>query len=141
MSEQVSSLRGLLQDLLERHRHKDFLEASMAACALAAAADGAVSFGERSRVDEVLESLGGLQAFDPHQGVEVFERYFRLLRDDPAGGREQAMAVIRRELEDEPERGPLLLHLCRSVGDPDPASGADPCRWIAELCSEPGAGD
>ena len=53
----------------------------MAACALVAASDGRVSLSERSRVDLILESLEGLSLFDPHEGVEAFNRYLQQLED------------------------------------------------------------
>lgn len=138
MSELISSLRQLLQEQLERRRQRGFLEAAMAACALVAAADGRVSLGERSRVDLILESLEGLSLFDPHEGVEAFNRYLRHLEDNPAEGREQVLAALRSQLEEDPAQGPLLLRMCQAMGAADGTPAPSQRKTIASLCSELG---
>ncbi len=138
MSELISSLRQLLHEQLERRRQRGFLEAAMAACALVAAADGRVSLGERSRVDLILESLEGLSLFDPHEGVEAFNRYLQQLEDNPEDGREQVLAALRDQIEDDPAQGPLLVRLCQAIGAADGAPGPDQREAIAGLCSELG---
>ena len=56
MSGFLSSLIDNWQDALDRHRNRPFLEAAMAACAVIATDDGTVSFAERVRVDQILET-------------------------------------------------------------------------------------
>lgn len=56
----MSFLSGLLTHFkgeLERNRTRPFLCAAMAGAALVATADGDVSFGERIRLDQILETL------------------------------------------------------------------------------------
>ena len=61
MSRFLNHLTKLYQDQVERYRNRPFLKATMAACALVAVADGKVSFSQRVRVDQILETLDKLK--------------------------------------------------------------------------------
>ena len=75
MSGFLASLIDNWQDALDRHRNRPFLEAAMAACAVIATDDGTVSFAERVRVDQILETLDQLNIYDPHKGGDIFNEY------------------------------------------------------------------
>ena len=70
-------MAGFLDDLLsnfraqlERHRNRPLLRGAMAACALAATADGEVRLSERVRVDQILETYVDHQvAAEDHDAV------------------------------------------------------------------------
>ena len=55
------------------HAYKK-LEAAMAACAMVSASEGQVSFADRIRVDQIMDTLTRLKVFDPHEGVDLFNR-------------------------------------------------------------------
>lgn len=116
-------MAGLLETLisdyqteLDRHRNRPFLRATMAACALVAAADGEVTFGERIRVDQVLDTLEALKVFDPHEGVDLFNSFTDSILGSPRHGREEAMKAVRAVAGD-PERADLLIRICLAVGE------------------------
>jgi tellurite resistance protein TerB len=90
----LQKLVGSLQLKGERLRNKKFLEASMAASALVATADGEVSFSERSAVDSILASVEALQVFDVHDAVDIFSDFVEAICQDPAQGRTSAMAAV-----------------------------------------------
>ena len=95
-------IREAIHNASERHRNRPFLEASMAACAYVALADGDISLGERGRVDQILEQLERLSFFDPHEGVDLFNDYAEALRTDAEQGRArvmQALDAIRQDAE------------------------------------------
>ena len=78
---------NLLQKLVEsvqlqgeRLRNKKFLEASMAASALVATADGEVSFSERAAVDNVLNTVDAFKVFDVHDAVDLFSDFVEAIR-------------------------------------------------------------
>jgi tellurite resistance protein len=109
------SILGQLRDALraqnERIRHRPFMEATMAACALVATADGEVSFSERVRLDQMLDSLEELQAFDPHEAVDRFNDFVARLADAPAAGQAEALEAVGR-IADAEEEAALVLKLC-----------------------------
>jgi len=103
-----------LKQELARHRHRPFLEAAMAACALIASADDEVSFSERARMDAVLESLAELRIYDPHEAVNLFDTRVAALRTDREAGQTAAFAAIRRGAG-APEAAELLLRICVAI--------------------------
>ena len=112
-------LASLLDDYeleIERHRNRPFLKASMAACALAAAADGAPTLSERIRVDQILETLEELKIFDPHEGVDLFNEYSSALLESPEAGREKALAAVRA-VSTNPDSAALLVRMCLAVAE------------------------
>jgi hypothetical protein len=66
----VSILDGL-NERIARHRNRDFLNAAMAAGALAAQADGTVTLSERYRIDGILARLERLRIYDPHKVAQI----------------------------------------------------------------------
>lgn len=112
----LADLLGEYRVRLERHRNRPFLRGAMAACALAAVADGAPSFSERIRVDQILDTLQSLKVFDPHDGVELFNRYSQAILDAPRAGRERAMKAVRAATTT-PEKAELLIRICLAVAE------------------------
>lgn len=112
-------LSSLLDDYeleIERHRQRPFLKASMAACALAAVADGAPTLSERIRVDQILETLGALKIFDPHEGVELFDGYSKALLESPQEGHQKALDAIKA-VTGNPDTSALLVRMCLAVAE------------------------
>ena len=112
-------LASLLSDYgqqLERHRNRRFLRATMAACALAAAADGEVSFSERMRVDQIFDTLTELKVFDVHEAIDLFNDYARALLESPKAGHESALAAIDA-VKSDPERAELIIRICLAVAE------------------------
>ena len=114
-------MAGFLDELIEsyrtqveRHRNRPFLKAAMAGCALAACAKGEVSFSERIRIDQVLDTLERLNVFDPHEGVELFNDYAKEILENPRDGHEQAMQALRPFTGD-PASAALLVKICLAV--------------------------
>jgi len=133
----IASLSGLFHERLERQRNRPFLEGVMAACALVATADGAVSFAEQVRVDQILQTLDRLKMFDPHEGVDIFRDFTAAIIEDPAHGHARVMETVARAT-DTPEDGALLLRVCLAVSEADgPATLTDQIE-IVTLCSRLG---
>ena len=53
----LDKLQRFFQDRSEKEQNRPFLEAAMAACAMVSASEGQVSFADRIRVDQILETL------------------------------------------------------------------------------------
>ncbi len=111
-------LRELFHAQAERLRHRPFLQATMAASALVATADGEVSFAERMRMDALLEELDSLKVHDVHAAVDLFNDYVGALESDREKGRREVFQAVAK-LADEPEAGRLLLRICRTISEAD----------------------
>lgn len=137
MSGFLKTLIDNYEEHLERVRNRPFLEATMAACALIAIADGEVTFDERVRVDQILMTLDQLQVFDPHEGIDLFNDYAEAIQDRPREGREKAwQAIGLLDMDDETKA--LMLRICLAISA---AKGEMPMSdqiEIVSLCSRLG---
>jgi tellurite resistance protein len=133
----LQNLTTLYRKEVERHHNRPFLEAAMAACALVATARGPVTFAQRVRIDQILETLETLKVFDPHEGVEVFNAHAERILEHPRKGRARALATVRRATKS-PDTARLLIQLCLAVSEMnDDTSLADQIE-IVMLCDQIG---
>ena len=112
----LDGLIGGYHRQMRRHRNRPFLRGTMAACALVASADGTVSFGERVRVDQVLQTLEALQVFDPHEGVDQFNEFTDAILASPAHGRATAVEAMLAAAAT-PSTAELLIRICLAVSE------------------------
>ena len=133
-------LRNLIdhyQAHMERQHNRPFLEGVMAACALVATADGDVSFSERVRVDQILETLETLKVFDPHEGVDLFNEFTDAILAHPEDGHERAFQVMQR-IAREPSNGALMVRICCAVSEANGDKSLSDQIEIVSLCSRLG---
>jgi tellurite resistance protein len=88
----------------------------MAACALAAVADGSPTFSERIRIDQILETLEALKIFDPHDGVDLFNEYSKAILEAPRDGRAKALAAVQSVTKDA-DTAALIVRICLAVAE------------------------
>ena len=133
MSGILDNLRRLFQARSEKEQHRPFLEAAMAACAMVSASEGEVSFADRIRVDQIMETLSHLKVFDPHEGVDLFNRYTAGILASPQAGREMALKTIKTVAADT-ETAELLIDLCLAVSLSDGVTSLVEHIEIVSLC-------
>ena len=83
---------------------------------MVASADGAVSFSERVRIDQIVETLEALKVFDPHEAVDLFNEFTDAILEDPKSGRAKALEAIQ-SVADNPETAQLLIRICIAVSE------------------------
>ena len=118
---------------IERFRNRDFLEATMAASALVAAADGEVRFAELAKMDEVLETVRALKIYDPHEALDIYRAHVKALRDRPALGRADALDAVAR-IADDPEAARILVKVCLAIGKADDAFSEPKRDAVIAIC-------
>lgn len=137
----IDTLVNQFQDHLERRRNLPFLKACMAACAMVASADGDVSFAERVRVDQILETLNRLKVFDPHEGVNIFNDFTDAILANSRKGHGDALKFAIEGTPD-PESRELLIRVCLAVSEmntgPDGTIPMTEQVEIVSLCSQLG---
>jgi tellurite resistance protein len=142
MSGFLENLTSYYQERLARLRNRPFLKATMAASALVAVADGSVSFSQRMRMDQIMETLTALKVFDPHEGVDLFNDYVREIVDSPKGGRDAALKAITAGARDD-ETKRLMIRVCLAISEASGDIGLVEQIEIVSLCSllevDPGA--
>jgi len=81
---------------------------------MVSASEGQVSFADRIRVDEIMETLTRLKVFDPHEGVAIFNHHAARILASPQAGRAAALEKIKAVTAD-PETAEILIDLCLAV--------------------------
>ena len=116
MSGFLDNLTRFYEERLARLRNRPFLKATMAASALVAVADGSVTFSQRIRMDQILETLTTLKVFDPHEGVDLFNDYVQAILETPKEGREAAVKAIAAGAKDD-ETKRLMIRVCLAISE------------------------
>ena len=129
----LDDLKKFFQGRSEKEQNRPFLEAAMAACAMVSASEGQVSFADRIRVDQIMETLTQLKVFDPHEGVELFNHYADGILASPQEGREAALKIIKTVTSD-PETAEVLIDLCLAVSLSDGVTSLIEHIEIVSLC-------
>lgn len=130
----LQSLKDQYRANVERHQNLPFLKATMAACALVATADGQVSFTERVRVDQIIETLEQLKAYDPHEAVDLFREFADQILASPKDGH----SAVLKELDwvkSNAETAQLLIRICLAVGESNGETSLVDRIEIVSLCS------
>lgn len=133
----IQSLKRNYLSHMERQKNRPFLEGVMAACAMVATADGEVSFAERVRVDQILQSLQQLKVFDPHEGIDIFNDFTDLILEHPATGHETAFLAMDR-IARNADNGALMLRICIAICQADSGERMADQIEIVSLCSRLG---
>lgn len=137
----IDTLLHRYHDHLSRQRNLPFLRATMAACAMVACADGDVSFAERVRLDQILETLDRLKVFDPHEGVNLFNEFTDAILAHSEEGHEMAMEALIDGTPEIPTRE-LLIRICLAVSEvnagPDGTKALTDQIEIVTLCNRLG---
>ena len=126
--------RETLRNSLSRIRNRQFLDATMAATALVATADGEVTFSELSALDKVLESVQDLQIYDPNVAVDIYRDFADAIGSDPETGRRLAMAAIGK-LADEHESAELVIRVAVAISKADGELTVEEAQTIGDLCA------
>lgn len=137
MSTLMKRLGDRYREALERHRNLPFLKGIMAAAAVVAMSDGRVSFAQRVRTDQVLETLDELKVFDAHEGVELFNETIAQIKASPKEGHAQAVRDIEAAAKDEDTKR-LIVRICVAISE---VGGQIPLVEqieIVSLCSQLG---
>ncbi len=133
----LETLTGLYREQVARHQNRPFLEAVMSAAALVCAADGEVTFPERMRLDQIVEAIKQLEAFDPHEAVDLFDEYTRAIQEDSETDREAAFERIE-PMADDPETCALILRVCIGILEIEGEDNMVEQIEIVSLCSRLG---
>ena len=106
----------------------------MAACSLAAVADGEVSFSERMRVDQILQTLEELKIFDPHVAVDLFNGYSAAILASPKRGRKKSLKAVQAVTQNA-DTAELLIRICHAVAEAKGKKGLIDQIEIVTLCT------
>ncbi len=125
--------RETLAQELERFRNRRFLEATMAASALVALADGEVNFTELTVIDQALEVVHELNLYAPHKAVDIYRDYIEGLRADAEATRDKAFDAVAR-IAGDGRAARVPVRVCVAIGTSDEDFSEPEKKVIRELC-------
>ncbi|HIJ44113.1 MAG: TerB family tellurite resistance protein [Rhodospirillales bacterium] len=135
MTSFLHNLTHRYQEQMERHKNRPFLKGSMAACALVATADGNITFSQRVRVDQLLQTLEALKFFDPHEGIDLFNEFTDTILSAPEAGHGKALQAVFETVKDKQATAELLIRLCLAVSEANGEISLNDQIEIVSLCS------
>ncbi len=131
----LHNLTHRYQEQMERHKNRPFLNGCMAACALVATADGNVTFSQRVRVDQLLQTLEALKFFDPHEGIDLFNAFTDAILSAPKVGHGKALQAVLETVKGKQATAELLIRLCLAVSEANGETSLSDQIEIVSLCS------
>lgn len=136
--ETVASLIRAAKDAFdrerERFRNRSFLEATMAASALVAMADGEVKFSELSALDDLLESVRELQVYGPHVATDLCRDYVDAIAADAESGKARVLEAVGRIAGDD-EASRLVIQMCLVISRSDGEFSESEVDAVRDLCA------
>lgn len=137
MTSLFDRFRGGLEGFRERAQQKAFLEVVMAGAALVAMADRDERLSELVARDRVLTRLADLQPVNTRDAVSHYERYARLLDQDPEKGRREVLEKIG-DFQGSREDVLALIRACLAIGHADSDFSARERSVVEEICRQVG---
>lgn len=133
----TQGLTEQLQTKKDQFKNKEFAEASMAMCALIAAADGSIDASERQRTAGLIAGNDMLSVFPPDDLRQKFEGYCDRLTRDFDFGKVDAITAIGK-LRSKPDQARAVITIGLIIGGADGNLDADERRVAAEACNAVG---
>ncbi len=130
----IRSAKAALEREHARFRNRPFLEATMAASALVAMADGEVKFTELTAIDDLLESVRELQVYDPHVAVDLCRDYVDAIAADADSGTAKALQAVGRIAGDD-EAARLVVQMGLVISRSDGEFSESEVDAVRELCA------
>jgi len=137
VKEKISDANDSLQKNIGQFKNKKFADASMAICALVAAADGNIDTGERKKTAEFIVSNESLKVFSSSDLKEKFDFYCNKLEADYDFGKIEAIQALS-VLKDKPDQARACIQLGIIIGSVDGDFDADEKRAIIDACNAVG---
>ncbi len=128
------ALMETVRHQVDRHRNRPFMEAAMACAAMVAMADGKVSFSERAKLDQIVETLTELRVFDVHEEIDRFNDYVDAIADGDEAAWEDALDAIRRCAPDR-EAAKLIAKIGLAVAHADGTFSLEERALIKQICT------
>jgi tellurite resistance protein TerB len=129
----TADMSSQLQTKASQFKNKDFAKASMAVCALIAAADGTIDPQERSKVAALIGSNQILSIFPPAELRESFDFYCDKLTSDFDFGKLEAIAAIGR-LKKHEDQARAVVQIGIIIGGADGNFDDNERRVVRDVC-------
>ncbi|WP_066253453.1 TerD family protein [Neobacillus drentensis] len=136
-AEWANNQKRKAQDLFNRYKSQDVLDAVVAACALVAMADGYLDASERQKMIEFVNSSEELRVFDTNKVIQKFNFFIAKLENDRMLGRAEAFRALGK-IRTKPEIARLVARYCIAIGYADGNFDNNEKQMVSDICRELG---
>ncbi len=133
LKSRTQEMNSQLKTKKDQFKSKEFANASMAMCALIAAADGSIDTAERQKTAALIMSNDVLSVFPPDELRQKFDFYCDKLSKDFDFGKVEAIATIGK-LKSKPDQGRAVIQIGIIIGGADGNFDADEKKAVKEAC-------
>lgn len=133
LRQRSQDMSGQLKTKANQFKNKDFKNASMAMCALIAAADGSVDQSERAKVAGLITSNDVLSIFPAGELREQFDHYCTKLTSDYDFGKVEAIQAIAK-LKPKQDQARAVIQIGIIIGGADGNFDADERTAVRDAC-------
>jgi tellurite resistance protein TerB len=137
LKERLTDMQATTKTQVGKFKNKDFAKASMAMCALIAAADGTITADERRKTAGFIGSNDVLSVFEVSELQEHFNFYASKLESDYDFGKVEAIATIGK-LKSKPEAARAVIQVGIIIGGADGNFDKDEQQAVREACNSVG---
>ena len=136
-AEWANNQKRRAQELFNRYKSQDVLEAVVAACALVAMADGYLDTVERQKMIEFVHQSDELRVFDTNKVIQKFNFFVSRIENDRMMGRAEAFRALGK-VRTKPEIARLVARYCIAIGYADGNFDNNEKQMVADICRELG---
>lgn len=129
----TSEMSDQLKTKTKQFKNKEFANASMAMCALIAAADGKIDQTERGKTAALIMNNEILSIFAPSELREKFDFYCDRLGSDYDFGKVEAIAAVSK-LKSKQDQARAVIQIGIIIGGSDGDFDADERQAVKEAC-------
>lgn len=137
LKERAADMSANAKTQVGKFKNKDFANASMAMCALIAAADGTISADERRKTAGFISSNDVLSIFPASELLEKFTHYAGKLEADYDFGKVEAIQALSK-LKSKPDAGRAVIQVGIIIGGADGNFDSDEMAAVREACNAVG---
>ncbi len=123
-----------LRDQVARYKNQDFLEATVAGCALVAAADGNISSEEKQKMVKFMSLSQELKVFSAVAIAAAFKPHADLLEFEFEIGKMGAMQSIVK-IKNNTDMAKVMVRVCCLIGAADGNFDDDEKAAVREICA------
>ena len=137
LKDKGTEVRSRLTAEVSKFRNRTFMEATVAACALVAAADGTISSEEKQKMAGFIRNSDELKHFAMPDVIAFFEKVVGNFDFDAAIGRAEALKVIGR-LRGNEEQARVMVRVACAIGASDGSFDEAEKAVVRAICLELG---
>lgn len=137
LKDKSNEARTRLTAEVSKFKNRTFMEATVAACAMVAAADGTISSEEKQKMAGFIQTSDELKVFEMPAVIAFFEKVTGNFDFDADIGKAEALKVIGR-LRGNAEQARVMVRVACAIGASDGDFDDDEKAVVRDICKELG---